>query len=454
MGTIMVTTMNKLRQLEKQYRSFNLLGGISVRLRNFFFVFLCLLLIAASSSAQTANSPNSSSSTPGLKKAIPQIPRDPTRSVDQPADTGTSDSPYIKGKAHFVTLRRNMSSMKKSNAAGVNSTAALAEASAQSDNERGRNKGMPFFQRTFDFLGASFPFRMIGTNPANGSATTHVHVVIIPVQFTFADGTQLSSAQTACGDTQSPVSRILASPLFSNFSFTVGNTFVGNTQYIDAFQRANFWADVSTKSPDYHVLLSPKVGSTFAVTLNPALSADVQGPCANIGVEDMGDFDGQARKLINTLHIPQDTLPVFVMYNTLLTQGGGCCILGYHSITFDTNRHPYVVAGYEDPGVFNQPIQDINTLSHELGEWIDDPFIRSFVPAWGNVGQVAGCDFTLETGDAVTGTAFDVTMNGFTYHPEDLVFLPWFAKQTPSTSVNGQYTFLNAFAKPQPICGQ
>ena len=36
----------------------------------------------------------------------------------------------------------------------------------------------------------------------------------------------------------------------------------------------------------------------------------------------------------------------------------------------------------------------------------------------------------------------------------DVAFLPWFARQTPSSSVNGQYTFLNSFAGTPPICGQ
>ena len=85
-------------------------------------------------------------------------------------------------------------------------------------------------------------------------------------------------------------------------------------------------------------------------------------------------------------------------------------------------------------------------------EWLDDPFIRNFIPAWGNIGQEGSCSFSLETGDPVTGTTFEVTMNGFTYHPEDLVFLPWFAREVPSTSVNGWYTFLNSFSSPQFIC--
>ena len=52
----------------------------------------------------------------------------------------------------------------------------------------------------------------------------------------------------------------------------------------------------------------------------------------------------------------------------------------------------------------------------------------------------------------MTGIAFTATLNGTTYHPEDLVFLPWFARESPSTSVNGWYTFLNTFASPPPVC--
>ncbi len=58
------------------------------------------------------------------------------------------------------------------------------------------------------------------------------------------------------------------------------------------------------------------------------------------------------------------------------------------------------------------------------------------------MGQVSGCQNNLEDGDPVTGIAFPVPLNGFTYHPEDLVFLPWFARESPSPSVNGWYTFL------------
>ena len=92
-------------------------------------------------------------------------------------------------------------------------------------------------------------------------------------------------------------------------------------------------------------------------------------------------------------------------------------------------------------------------MSHEFGELLDDPTGGNLVPAWGNVGQViGGCQGNLEVGDPVTGIATQVTLNGFTYHPEDLVFLPWFSRTTPSFSVNGWYTLLNTFSGPAKAC--
>ena len=83
---------------------------------------------------------------------------------------------------------------------------------------------------------------------------------------------------------------------------------------------------------------------------------------------------------------------------------------------------------------------------------MNDPFVNNEVPAWTG-GQVSsGCSILLEVGDPVTGTAFQVTMNGTTYNPEDLVFLSWFARETPSTAVNGYYTFLHTYSSAPPVC--
>ena len=311
---------------------------------------------------------------------------------------------------------------------------------------------VPLWHTSFVYGGVTYHIEMVGTDPAAGSVTSNIPLVIIPLQFVFADGTHLSALQTVCGDTKNTKYRVKYSPLLKSFAFAPGGTNVGTTQYIDAFQRANFWHSVSKVSPSYHVKFSPV--STVALQTITVPSNDgktVLGPCARIGEVDINYFDNLAQNLITKLGIPASSLPLFLDYNTFWTFGGSCCILGYHG-TDNAGVHTYAVAAYSDPNIFNVPIEDIHALSHELGEWMDDPLINNIVPAWGHVGQVGGCQNNLEVGDPVTGHAFTVTLNGFTYHPEDLVFYPWFARIQPSTSVNGWYTFLNEFSSPQGVC--
>jgi len=314
---------------------------------------------------------------------------------------------------------------------------------------------VPIWTGSFSFGGHTFTYHMVGTDPSAGSATTNIPLVIIPIKFKFSDGTTLSATQTACGDVKNTSFRVKNSPLIKKATFTPGGTNVGTTQYMDAFQRANFWSIVSSAAPNYHIMFKP-IQSKPVQTINVGANGfTIAGPCARIGEVDIDFFDNIAKSLLNTLNIPANTLPLFLDYNTFLTSNG-CCILGYHS-TNNAGTQAFAVAAYSDPGIFNVPIQDIHALSHEMAEWMDDPLIPSvnIVPAWGHVGQVSGCQNNLEVGDPVTGNAFTVAMGGtfpFTYHPEDLVFLPWFARVSPSTSVNGWYTFLNGFSAPQAVC--
>jgi len=91
--------------------------------------------------------------------------------------------------------------------------------------------------------------------------------------------------------------------------------------------------------------------------------------------------------------------------------------------------------------------------AHELGEWMDDPLGNNMVPPWGNVGQVQGCQNTLEVGDPLSGRNSIVFMNdGTTYTVQDLAFLVWFARQNPSLAVNGWYTTRAIYAGPSIPC--
>src|SRR5260221_11210304 len=104
---------------------------------------------------------------------------------------------------------------------------------------------IPIWTGTFVFSGQTFTYHMVGTDPAqNGSSS--IPLVIIPLKFHFSDGTNLSASQTVCGDVKNTKYRVKNSPVIKKFAFSPGGTNVGTTQYVDAYQRANFCSQVST----------------------------------------------------------------------------------------------------------------------------------------------------------------------------------------------------------------
>jgi len=342
-----------------------------------------------------------------------------------------------EGTAKFVVKNRG------------NRDAAMREALVQ--------QNVPLWQGGFTFDSLSYPYTMVGTNPSFGSETTVVPLVLIPIKFVFADTTRLNPKALACGDTESALQRTLNSPLFQDFPFfpgsgNAGPTTVGTTQYIDAFQRANFWKQVQTFSPDYHVRFVVAVVPQQKIAVSSANGTTMSGPCARIGLIDIDFFDQVAQDLIRTLAIPPTSLPVFLEYNTFFYESSrsNCCILGYHGVT--SADQTYASATYSDPGLFGSSmLQDVHALSHELAEWVDDPFGDNATPGWSG-GQAETCQFNLEVGDPVSGIGFPAVLNGKTYHLQDLVFLPWFARKAISKSINGQYTFLGTYQSQPNQC--
>ncbi|MBC5823291.1 MAG: hypothetical protein GIW99_11060 [Candidatus Eremiobacteraeota bacterium] len=51
----------------------------------------------------------------------------------------------------------------------------------------------------------------------------------------------------------------------------------------------------------------------------------------------------------------------------------------------------------------------------------------------------------------MTGTAIPAKFEGFTYHPQELVFFSWFYR-TPPTGTGGEYSFNGTFESAQPAC--
>ena len=279
-------------------------------------------------------------------------------------------------------------------------------------------------------------FTMVGTDPSTTNTTTTVTAYLVPIRILvnptpgglFDPSHVLSNGKTVIQNTAD-------SPIFnSGIDFVQGGTDLGNTQYIDAFQRGNFWGFVSTHT-NYHVLLHLVVLPEVTIAVPPASGSIATEFGVQVALVDINFFDAQWQSIIsgNTAITP-NSFPIALTYDTYLTSGG-CCIGGYHS-AFGSASAPQTYAHFtyiDKAGAFSQ---DVSALSHEVGEWMDDPFINN-----------SGCGGLLEDGDPLEGGpnfgAFPYVLNGFTYNLQDLTFLQYFG-QSPSTSVHGWWSFQNA----------
>jgi hypothetical protein len=325
---------------------------------------------------------------------------------------------------------------------------------------------------------------MVGTSPFDGgnastSVTTQVVPVIIKVHRVatgISDSGILSVAKgdvtfdptvpnNACmtAPNNVPLKVFMQSPIIRRTEFNFGGTDVGTTQYIDAFQRANFWTEIG---PDYHVKLDPvRVLSPIVIDVpnDRGLSLGIFGGCAPLGIFDINYMDAL---LTNTIlpslgakGVNPSTFPIFLMANVVMSIGNPrnlneCCVLGYHGATGDTAIQTYSPIDFDTTGLFGPAVTDTSIAAHEVGEWMDDPYGNNPTPAWGHTGQVPGCQNNLEVGDPLTGINIPpVTMpNGFTYHLQELAFFSWFYGG-PSIAVNGWFSDNGTFTSDAgPVC--
>ena len=324
------------------------------------------------------------------------------------------------------------------------------------DTQAGASATIPFYKSTVvsPLDKRTYTYSIVGADPTTSKTTTNVSYVPIVLRVHFADGTVLDPTLPGCNDTVSVSDRFYKGPNFVNTNLTSNGVHVGTTQITDAMQRAEFWKVVKV-SPAYHKLLKASA-QPLVIDINaPTGSITQKGVCAGkthrIGNIDINAYDSIVRSLA-TAHATSTQVPVVLTYNVFLTSGG-CCIIGYHSaFGRSSGTQVYAVGTYNDPGIFGStPIEDIHAWTHELGELFNDPFVNNGTPAWGHVGQVSGCQNNLEVGDPLTGTAFTVSLNGFTYHPQELVFFSWFFR-TPASGTGGKFSFEGTFQTAQGAC--
>jgi len=319
---------------------------------------------------------------------------------------------------------------------------------------------------------------IVGNNPfSRRSGAVSVHTQIVPIIIvTSSVASDLSDTgilSTQAGQTKFdptkadkaclsapnnvPLRLFQQSPIFQSADFSFGGTNVGRTQYIDAFQRAEFWEVINRNT--YHVKLGPittldsiviKIPAISGLSLPPALF----GACGPMGIIDINGLDSVVTNTILPAlakkGVSPGTFPIFQFYNVAFSIGdptdlGNCCALGYHS--FAGAFQTYSPADFDTTGLFGDLAMDTGVLSHEVAEWANDPSGINPTPAWGNTGQVQGaCQNNLKVGDPLTGTDIPnvVMPNGFSYHLQELAFFSWFYG-APTVGLNGWFSDTGTF---------
>src|SRR4051812_23860781 len=323
----------------------------------------------------------------------------------------------------------------------VDGTESVARAMARAPRSAPakRGDGLRSWNGSLSLNGTRYPYTMLGSDPALGSRTTKLRVHIIPLSLTFDDG-------GATLDPTDSIDDILGSPIFKRADYRSGHT-----QYGDAMQRASFWDSVQSTSPQYHVLLSkPKVLQTAFLRVPASGGFSFHTPNGPAGLVHTSYLLSQL-PLLTGYYDPNAVLMIVVKD----VQGDD--FLGFHfAFTPGGESVPQTLiwTGYFTPNVLVGPARaDVYVLSHEVAEWINDPYLTNSLPDWKDPARGVCFNNLLEVGDPVeffANPSFEVPVKGRTFHVTDVAGISWFAHDVPSRELGGAYSYdghLRAFSE-------
>lgn len=260
-----------------------------------------------------------------------------------------------------------------------------------------------------------------------------------------------------------PFTLAVQSPVFENHHWVWGGTDLGDAQYNEAFQRANFWRASGEDPGSYGIHLNaqtlPPVVIDFpkgtAIGLPQSSAFIGYSACAPSALVDLNLFDDYLDyvaipQLAATHGVNSSNFPMFIAGNVVWGAVVGQLPYyeaeagGYHSISGVDPAQTYGVTQFGDEGVFTWP--DAVPLSHEVGEWMNDPQGSNTVQLY-NVSAASSptapptCQGNYEVGDILAGFFMPPVTgkNGYTYTLQELAFFSYFYGG-PSIAANGWYS--------------
>jgi hypothetical protein len=307
----------------------------------------------------------------------------------------------------------------------------------------------------------------IGRSPyARGKTTTNIPTVIVPLVVsvggvTFDPTAPLPASASACYPAswtgKTPLQLTLESPVFTApaTDWTMSGQDVGKGQFDGVFQRAEFWALIQGSSHQtvlkpVNVLPTQTVPASATAGFALATSACATSPDqATLGSLHGGNAwdTWLSGTLIPSLQAAGSINPgqfvFFLLYNVNFSDG-----YGYH---YFLGTQTYGVSFFNGSDCC---YPDIKSISHEVGDWMSDPYANNPAPAFLSTETSNACQHNLEAGDpSNTLLSPPVTMpNGVTYRPQELTYFSWFMG-APSLGAGGQYSNNNSFGTDAgPVC--
>jgi len=324
---------------------------------------------------------------------------------------------------------------------------------------------IPMSEYTVNYNRGAYAGVLVGGDPyTKGPAPVTINAVVVPliIQIIKTNGTLVTFDPTkanSCDGGVSAETRFKQSPLVVNSSLKFNGTSVGSVQYINGFMNAEFW-----KKTGGAASYSNPIHWTYGATLTaPPFVAQSTGLIVGSGCSKMGVVTNSFLDLFLDTYVAALNEPtkfvVFLMENVVEstvappTFPANCCIGGYHSAQ-GSPVETWGLMEYDTAGHFGG-VHDITVLSHEVGEWMNDPLGNNPVPAWGNIGQTSGCQSNLEVGDPLSQTDMPtITLSGYAYHAQELAFFSWFfnADGTASLGTGGKFSGNGTFKGPSKDC--
>jgi hypothetical protein len=316
---------------------------------------------------------------------------------------------------------------------------------ARAAMKEGRIFSVPHFSGSFESQGKAYPFTMVGAKPQSNT-TTEVPVQIIPISLFFEEFVDENGAPIVL-DAGPVVTRVQSSPNFRNAQYATGTT-----QFADAVQRAQFYG---TAGKEWHTLLgTPEVLKPLRIAVPRGDAKVYRNPSTGVlyAIVDTDFFLSQLNTMIQMANLAPDALAIALTSNVFLSPQKDikkCCVLGFHT-SFDVGEmaqvkfvQTFIWASWVEQGILGPGLADVTPMSHEISEWMNNPFGSNAVPAW-QVPNTTGCQSNLETGDPLAlmpNAGYPVLIDGFTYHPQNQVLVQWFKRGAASDAFEGAFSF-------------